>query len=72
MVKDEITTLYTLKYANQPATQQQSKKTKTVRDEMTILLTNKYLIQSAVQSSTKQKQVRDEITHLLKKYENWT
>lgn len=70
MVKDEITTLYTLKYANQPATQQQSKKMKTVRDEMTILLTNKYLIQSAVQSSTKQKQVRDEITHLLKKYEN--
>lgn len=70
MVKDEIKTLYTLKYANQPATQQQSKKTKTIRDEMTILLTNKYLIQSAVQSSTKQKQVRDEITHLLKKYEN--
>jgi len=70
MVKDEITTLYTLKYANQPTTQQQSKKTKTVRDEMTILLTNKYLIQSTVQSSTKQRQAKDEISHLLKKYDN--
>ena len=68
MVKDEITTLLTSKYANQSATQQQSKKTKTVRDEMTILLTNKYLIPSAGQSSTKQKQVRDEITQLLRKY----
>ncbi len=65
-----MTTLYTLKYANQPATQQQSKKIKTVRDEMTILLTNKYLIQSTVQSSTKQRQAKDEISHLLKKYDN--
>lgn len=57
MVKDEITTLYTLKYAPQAHGQQQSsKKSKTVRDEMSILLSNKYLIHSAgQQQSQKQK-----------------
>lgn len=57
MVKDEITTLYTLKYAGQTqGQQQQSKKSKTVRDEMSILLSNKYLIPSAgQQQSQKQK-----------------
>jgi len=47
MVRDELTTLYTMKYTNQqqPTGQQQSnKKGRAVRDELTLILTNKYLI----------------------------